>query len=130
MTTGVASTDARHELSVLLRANGIDAYPYPPETLSLPCVVVYPSDPYLEPNRLGHDTLRAAGFFTLAVAVQALDNEAGLSACEALIEDTLMALPSGVQVTRVSRPGLDDTGAQGSVYVSEITITAQLERTP
>lgn len=124
-------TAARHELAELLRADGIDAYTYPPETLSPPCVVVYPSDPFATPGTLGPaERFRMSVNYTLGCIVPALDNEAGLDACEALIEDVITALPPAITIARVSRPGLDDTGAQGSVYVAEVDITVSIESIP
>ena len=123
-------TDARHELVALLRADGIETYPYLPETLSPPCVVIYPSEPYGTPGTLGPgERFRMTVNYTLACVVPALDNEAGLDACEALIEDVITALPPAITVLRFSRPGLDDTGAQGSVYVAEVDIAVSIEST-
>jgi hypothetical protein len=123
------TTGARDAIAKALRDAGLPAHSYVPETVSPPAVIVIPDDPYIVVNRLG-PRLSYSAAFTVTVMVQALDNEASLALCEAHIDAVLDALPSGVSATRVSRPALDDLGAQGAVYVAEVNVTAQVERTP
>ena len=63
----------------------------------------------------------------LACMVQALDNQAALAAVEQLLDTVLKLLPKAVNVERVEPPTLDSLGNQGSIYVSEITITTQVK---
>lgn len=119
------STDARDEIATALRSAGIEAFPFPPETPTLPSAIVLPDDPYLIPNRVGVGLTYSAAYSVDCLA-QALDNEAGLAAVEALIDSVLAALPNGVTPTRVSRPVIESLGAQGNAYVSSIQVTAQL----
>jgi len=123
------TTQLRLELTDKLRAAGLECYPQVMATLSPPCVVLVPDSPYLEVNRVGQ-RLAYLVRLRLAVMAQALDGTAGLEAVELLLDAVLRALPSGINVERVDPPTLDTLGAQGSIYVSEVTITTQVKETP
>jgi hypothetical protein len=124
------TTEGRLALHAALEAAGLPAFPYLPETVSPPCVIVLPDDPYVTPNRIGPGVLRYQAQYVVACVVQATDNETAVTNCEHLIDAVLFALPDGISASRVSRPSLDSLGAQGAIYVAEVTCTAQLERTP
>lgn len=119
------TTDARTEIAAALLAAGLPAFPYIPETVSLPAVMVVPGDPYITLDRIG-PTLEYLARFRVFVVVQALDTAAALAANEALLDATITALPVGVSANRVSPPLLDDMGAQGAAMVSEIEVTAHV----
>jgi hypothetical protein len=123
------TTDARDEICLYLQMANLPAFPSVPETVTLPSIVILPDDPYAEIDRIG-PTLKYTTFLTLNIVVQALDNTTGLANAEALIDATLKALPPGVRVTRVSRPLMDDLGAQGSAYVAQINVAAHVEEIP
>jgi hypothetical protein len=123
------TTDTRTEIAAALAMAGLPAFPYVPETVTLPSVVVVPDDPYIVVDRLG-PTLNYTVAYVLHVVTQAIDNEAGLSSCEALIDDTLRAIPDGVRVVRVNRPLIDNLGAQGSAYVAQIFVQAHVAEAP
>jgi hypothetical protein len=124
-----ASTDARLAITTALKTAGLPAFPYVPKTVSMPAVIVIPDDPYLIPNRVG-PVLRMEAKYVVVCVAAAHEAEAGVASCEEMAERAILALPDGVTADRVTRPSLDSIGAQGSVYVAEITITAQVERTP
>jgi len=119
------TTEARDEIATALTAAGILAFKSAPATVTMPSVIVVPAEPYLVVNRIGHGLSYMAAWDLTCIA-QALDNESGLANVETLLDNVLAALPDGMAVTRVSRPMLDDFGAQGSGYVSQISVTAQL----
>jgi hypothetical protein len=122
------TTQARSALAAVLTAAGLPAHAYVPATVTVPAVILRPADPYMIPNRIGRG-LRFAMALTCDVITPSLDNEAGLASAEALIESVLGALPDGWNAVRVGKPGVDDLGSQGSVYVTEIDLTAQLDAT-
>lgn len=119
------TTDARNEIADALRAAGLPAFPYLPATVSLPAVILVPADPYVIPDRIG-STLTYTARFTVSLLAQAIDNASGLAAVEALIDETMGALPDGVLVIRCGPPLLDDLGAQGAAYVADLEISAHV----
>jgi hypothetical protein len=119
------TTDARVEIAAVLRAAGLPAFEYVPPTVSLPAVIIVPADPYVVPDRIG-PTLTYTARFTVSLLAQAVDNASGLAAVEALIDETMAALPDGVLVIRCGPPLLDDLGAQGSAYVADMDISAHV----
>jgi hypothetical protein len=125
MTTAQA-TDARLAITAALTAAGLPAFSYVPKTVSMPAVIVIPDDPYLTPNRVGSQLSMEIAFVVACVA-NGNDNEAAVAVCEALAEAVVVSLPDGVRAVRVSRPSLDSIGAQGSVYVAEVTVQAQVQ---
>ena len=120
------TTDARNDIAAALTSAGLTAHATVPTTIIPPCVIVAPDEPYIEPDRIG-DWLRYTAYLRIGCIAQAVDNRAGLANCETLIDQVLTHLPDGVTVSRVGAPSLDDIGAQGAVYVAEVTITAHLE---
>lgn len=122
------TTDARTEITDVLRTAGLPAFAYVPATVSLPAVILTPRDPYILPDRIG-DTLTYTASFRVSMLAQALDNAAGLAACEDLIDRTMAAMPDGVLVVRCGPPLLDSLGAQGDAYVAEMDITAHVTGT-
>jgi hypothetical protein len=124
--TVAQSTEARLAITAALTAAGLPAFPYVPKTVSTPAVIVIPDDPYLIPNRVGSQLSMEVAFVVACIA-QGNDTEAAVAQCEALSEAVIVALPDGVWATRVSRPSLDSLGAQGSIYVAEVTVRAQVQ---
>lgn len=123
------TTDARHTIAAALLAAGLPAFPYVPETVTLPAVLIIPADPYIVLDRVGRELTYTANFRVHVVA-QALDNATGLALAETLIDATLEALPDGTAATRVGPPLLDDLGAQGSAFVAEIAVSAHVAKSP
>lgn len=119
------TTDARQEIADALNAAGILAFPVVPETLTMPSVVIVPGEPYVIPDRIG-PTLAYTASYDLTCVAQAADNAAGLAAVEGMIDAVLAALPDGIRCERVTRPALDDFGAQGAGYVAQIFVTGHL----
>lgn len=119
------TTDARQEIADALNAAGILTFPVVPETLTMPSVVIVPGEPYVLPDRIG-PTLAYTASYDLTCVAQAADNAAGLAAVEGMIDAVLAALPDGIRCERVTRPALDDFGAQGAGYVAQIFVTGHL----
>lgn len=120
------TTEFREEVTASLNAAGMPAFTPAPSTVTIPAVIVIADDPYVIIDRLG-----PALAYTVAARIMVItpsrDNAAGLAANETLIDDVLAALPDGVMATRISAPLLDDMGAQGTAYVTEIQITAHVK---
>jgi hypothetical protein len=119
------TTDARVEITAAFLAAGLPAFPYLPETVSLPAVIITPRDPYIVVDRIGSVLTYTVGL-RVSLLAQALDNEAGVAAVESLIDRTLVALPDGISVLSVGPPLIDNLGAQGSAYIAEMEILAHV----
>jgi hypothetical protein len=119
-----AVTDAREDLvAALADAVSVKVYPTPPPTPIAPCVVVACGSPWITPERLG-GPLQARVSWKVLVVVR--DDAGHVPALEALVETVLGALPDGYVCDSVGPPSSLDIGAQGSVMVTEINLTARL----
>jgi hypothetical protein len=61
---------------------------------------------------------------------QPRNNEAATLDIEDAVDLILGLIPSGYVAELVSPPQIADTGAQGSVYTTEISVTVQMQATP
>jgi hypothetical protein len=117
-----ASTAAREEIAAALQNANLPAYPSVLGTTPLPAVIMQPGSPYLEKSTIAKDVWTVN--FLISVQVQAFDTNASLGMIEALIEQTLEALPDGCIVSDVSAPSLDSLGeGQGSIYAAQIALS-------
>lgn len=122
------STEIRDEITTALRAAGIPAFASQPGTAPNPAVIIGPDSPYLTFDRVGPINGYTIGL-RLTVQVQALDTAASLAILEALIEDVIGALPTGIGVSPVTAPRLESLGTgQGSAYTAEIPVTAHARK--
>lgn len=118
-----AATSVREDIAAALQAAGLPAYAAPLGTTPVPSIVVQPDAPYITPSSLGKSTWRVG--LRLSITVPALDTATALAAIEALAQETLDALPQGVDVQELTQPGLQSLGqAQGSVYAAELVLAA------
>jgi hypothetical protein len=119
-------TAARAHLVDLYQLAGIDAYLYTPPTVVPPIVTVLPAPSWVEPNRVGK--YHAKIELTVTAYVSLIDPSASLEQMETLIDEIILATPSGVLVTSVDAPRVDSTSSQGDLLASEINIHAQVRR--
>jgi hypothetical protein len=117
-------TELRVAVTESLIHADIPAYASPQATTPVPSVTVSPGNPYAQPLTLNsYETT-----LLLTVSVQAFDSAASLQVLEDLAFRCLKALPPGVSVSEVDAPNLVSLGdAQGKVYQTVITITAQVK---
>lgn len=118
-------TEARSQLVDLYQAAGINAYLYTPPTMIPPIVTVLPASAWIEPNRIGkyHAQLE----LTVTAYVGLIDPSTALEQLEDLI-DLILATPSGVLITSVDAPRVDQTSSQGDLLASDLNITTQVRR--
>lgn len=117
-------TELRNTVTESLIHADIPAYSSPQATTPVPSVTVAPGDPYAAPWAL--NSFQTA--LTLTVMVQAFDSTASLQVLEDLAWRCVKALPAGVTLGEVDAPQLVSLGeAQGKVYQTVITITAQVK---
>lgn len=120
------STQARAELVTLLEGTGRTVHAVPPPVPIPPCLVVVPDSPWMVPNRIGSARNYQLRYRVLVVS-DARVNTSAMADAEAAVDAILDALTGKFAVTQVGPPQLTDTGAQGVVQTTEITLTAQVK---
>lgn len=121
-------TEVRIEIEAALRAAGLPAFASMPATVAPPAVVINPDQPWITPYGLGGKGVYTVNF-RISVMAPALDTEGSTTYLEELVEDTLDALPSGVDVHNVSSPRLESlSNSQGSAYAADIYATVNAKK--
>ena len=111
-------TEARQTVTDALTANDIPAVMTTPAVLIPPVVIVEPTDPWIV-----NWTLQSVQVsLGLSVVVNVSDQATALANLESLVDDVLAALPGGSLLEGVAVPQYDDTGSQGQILRSTITI--------
>ena len=119
-------TAARAQLVDLYQLAGIDAYLFTPPTVIPPIVTVLPASAWIEPNRVGKSHAKVE--LTVTAYVSLIDPATALEQLETLIDELILATPSGVLITSVDAPRVDSTSSQGDLLASDLTIHAQVRR--
>lgn len=86
-------------------------FDYVPPSPSLPCLILFPSDPYFEPTTIGGAITRGQLNFVLALAVPYLDNQGALNNIEDLMIEILQALPQNATVGAFNQPSSTELGS-------------------
>lgn len=104
--------DQRAALAQALAAAGVSGvYTDPPSTVSPPCVIVAPDEPYLEPLSIGPSgEATVAVRFVLVCAVAHRDPAGALDQLEQLVVDVWHAVPQGTEIGDAGRPQLETVG--------------------
>jgi hypothetical protein len=123
------STESREELVTAFTGQGLKVYTTVPAVPKPPCIVVIPDSPWIQPTRLGSN-LNYRVRWKVLVVISPRNNEAATLDIEDAVDLILGLIPSGYVAELVSPPQLADTGAQGSVYTTEISVTVQMQSTP
>jgi hypothetical protein len=89
-----------------------------------PCLVVIPDVGWMSDLRMGNPKRYE---LRLKVMVVGRDNAEGLTEVEQGVEDVVGILAPICLITEVTPPALLDTGAQGSVLVSEVKLSIQVK---
>lgn len=104
-----------------------NVYPYPPEIVATPAVVVVVDDPMGEPITIG-SRLRMQTRYRLQVCVAPMQNLAALEQAEELVVEVLAALPTTVMVGPIAAPIVTQVG-QSDLVVVEVPVTLQTAET-
>jgi hypothetical protein len=123
------STEAREELVTAFTGQGLKVYTTVPAVPKPPCIVVIPDSPWIQPTRLGSN-LNYRVRWKVLIVISPRNNEAATLDIEDAVDLILGLIPSGYVAELVSPPQLADTGAQGTVYTTEISVTVQMQATP
>lgn len=94
-------TAAKAEFALVLTEAGLDVYPYIPNRITPPVVVVRHGSPYLQPATVGNEY--SLGLELVLLATTAV-NEVATEALDALIEQVINALPNYAYMANVSQP--------------------------
>ena len=119
-------TAARAHLVDLYQLAGIDAYLFTPPTVVPPIVTVLPASAWVEPNRVGK--YHAKVELTVTAYVSLIDPSTSLEQLEELLDELILATPTGVLITSIDAPRVDSTSSQGDLLASDINIHAQVRR--
>ena len=121
-------SEVRDELADIIRGLVPDAHVYawpPPAPLS-PALVLVPDEPYLERITVGRDPVNVRARFRLTALVAQIDNAGSLGRIEQLLTAAIAALPSGIVVGPVSRPGITTVGPS-DMLVADLLIEFPVE---
>jgi hypothetical protein len=123
------STEAREALVQAFEGNGLKVYTTVPAVPKPPCIVVVPDSPWIQPTRLGSN-LNYRVRWKVLVVISPRNNDAATLDIEDAVDLILGLVPSGYVADLVGPPQLADTGAQGTVYTTEINVSAQMQAAP
>lgn len=116
------------EIATALSSTGLASFASQPATAPLPSVILQPGSPYLEVIGVGR-SLAYRCLLGASISVPAFSTSAALESLENLIDQVIEALPNGVTASTISSPRLEYLGeGQGSVYITEITLTALIKK--
>lgn len=120
------STEARQALVAAFEGQGLKVYDTVPAVPSPPCIVVIPDSPWLIPERLG-STLNYRARWRVMIVISPRNNAQAVLDIEDAVDTMLGLIPTGFNVDQVGPPSLSDTGAQGTVYTTEIAVSAHMK---
>lgn len=125
MTTPL-TTESRAALVTAFSGHGLKVYTTPPAVPMAPSVVIVPDSPWIQPERIGSN-LNYKVRWRVLVVISPRKNEAAQLDVEKAIDLLLPLVPSGFTWDLVNPPQLNDVGAQGTVYTTEINISAHMK---
>ncbi len=120
------TTEARESLVDAFTDQGFRIYDTVPAVPIPPCVVIVPDSPWLVPERLGSN-LNYRARWRVLVVVSPRNNAQAVLDIENAVDLFLGLMPTGFNVDLVNPPSLSDTGAQGTVYTTEIAVSAHMK---
>lgn len=119
------TTEARSTLVTALSGNGYQVVGYAPTVPKPPMIVVLPDSPWILPGRLG-PLAYDVGLKVLIVISPRTATSATLDS-ENAVDVVLSNLPAAYQLVAVGPPQLTDTGGQGTVTTTEITLRVAMK---
>lgn len=120
------TTEAREALATAFTGQGLTVYETVPAVPKPPAVVIIPDSPWIVPERLGSN-LNYRARWRVMVVISPRNNAAATVDVEDAVDTLLGLIPTGFNVELVNPPTLTDTGAQGTVYTTEINVSAHMK---
>lgn len=106
---------------------GLAVFDNVPQAPSLPCLIIYPNDPYCEISRIGSNFARYNLNFGISICVPYMDNLGALTSLEDFIIAASNALPDGTSFGSWSQPTSTELGSQ-AVLASNLEITIPISQ--
>lgn len=120
------TTEAREALVTAFEGQGLRVYDTVPAVPAPPCIVIVPDSPWLIPERIGSN-LNYRARWRVLIVISPRNNAAAVLDIEDAVDTMLGLIPVGFNVEQVGPPSLSDTGAQGTVYTTEIAVSAHMK---
>lgn len=120
------TTEAREALVTAFSGQGLKVYTTVPAVPIAPSVVITPDSPWIVPERIGSN-LNYRVRWRVLVVISPRNNEAATLDIENAIDTLIPLIPSGFSWDLVNPPQLNDVGAQGTVYTTEINVSAHMK---
>jgi hypothetical protein len=115
-------TTSKAEFALVLQGAGLNVYPYVPNRIIPPVVVIRHGSPYLEPTTLGNEY--NLGLELVVLAAPAV-NELATELLDSAIQTLLNALPNYAVLGLVSQPQIFSENAADYLGVT-ISITLEI----
>ncbi len=120
------TTESRTALVTAFSGQGLKVYTTVPAVPSPPCIVIAPDSPWVVPERIGSN-LNYRVRWRVLVVISPRNNEAATLDIENALDALLPLVPAGFSWDLVNPPQLNDVGAQGTVYTTEISVSAHMK---
>ena len=118
-------TEAREALVAAFTGHGLQVYTTVPAVPRPPAVVIIPDSPWIT-----HERGTALGYrvrWRVLIVISPRNNEAATLDVENAIDLLLPLIPAGFSWDVVNPPQLNDVGAQGTVYTTEINVSVSMK---
>jgi hypothetical protein len=118
-------TEAREALVDAFTGQGLQVYTTVPAVPRPPAVVIVPDSPWIT-----HERGTALGYrvrWRVLIVISPRNNEAATLDVENAIDLLLPLIPAGFSWDVVNPPQLNDVGAQGTVYTTEINVSVSMK---
>jgi hypothetical protein len=118
-------TEAREALIAAFTGQGLQVYTTVPAVPRPPAVVIVPDSPWIT-----HERGTALGYrvrWRVLIVISPRNNEAATLDVENAIDLLLPLIPAGFSWDVVNPPQLNDVGAQGTVYTTEINVSVSMK---
>ena len=119
------TTDSRQALVTAFAGQGLQVYTTVPAVPRPPAVVIVPDSPWITHERGGSLGYRVR--WRVLIVISPRNNEAATLDVENAIDALLPLIPAGFTWDVVNPPQLNDVGAQGTVYTTEINVSVSMK---
>jgi len=119
------TTDSREALVTAFAGQGLQVYTTVPAVPRPPAVVIVPDSPWITHERGGSLGYRVR--WRVLIVISPRNNEAATLDVENAVDALLPLIPAGFTWDVVNPPQLNDVGAQGTVYTTEINVSVSMK---
>jgi len=124
MTTAI--TALRAELASALDNPGVwSVFSFPPASPIANSVVIYPDDPYIEPQNNQYNTISPVANFKISIIVPLFDNQGNLGNIETLavaVMNKLSASSLSIKISNFSAPTTSPSDT-GEMLMAELSVS-------